>query len=62
MCVWGGGGGVSAEYFSYFSMKTYIVVLIRSAALSASKEALSAALLMITHNICFCGDIRKKYQ
>ena len=33
--------------FSYFSMKTYVV------------RILGEALLMSTHNICFCGEIRK---
>ena len=37
-------------YFSYFSMKTYVVVLIGSAS--------PMALLMSTHNICFCGKIK----
>ena len=36
------------KYFSYFSAKTYVV-----------GECLCEALLMSTHNLCFCGEIRK---
>ena len=40
-------------YFSYFSTKTYVVVLIRSASVcGASNEY---------HNICFHGEIRKLF-
>ena len=43
----------STDIFSYFSMKTYVVVLIRS--------ALSEALLMSTHNIYFFVEKLEKY-
>ena len=39
--------------FSYFSMKTYVVGI--------HQKRLGEALLMTTHNICFLGEIRKKY-
>ena len=38
-------------YFSYFSMKTYI--------LGTHQKRLAEALLMSTHNICLHGEIRK---
>ena len=38
-------------YFSYFSMKTYVV--------GTHSKRLAKALLMSTHNICFHGEIRK---
>ena len=38
-------------YFSYFSMKTYVM--------GTHKKRLAEALLMSTHNICFLGEIRK---
>ena len=38
-------------YFSYFSMKTYVV--------GTHKKCLAEVLLMSTHNICFCGKIWK---
>ena len=47
--------GLSGKYFSYFSTKIYVVVLIRSA-------SLTEALLMSTHSICFCDEIKKKKQ
>ena len=37
--------------FVYFSIKTYVV--------GTHQKRLGEALLMSTHNICFCGDIRK---
>ena len=37
--------------FSYFSTKTYVV--------GTHKKRLDEALLMSTHNIYFCGKIRK---
>ena len=39
------------EYFSYFCTKTYVV--------GTHQKCLGEALLMRTHNICFCADIRK---
>ena len=39
---------------SYFSMKTYVV--------GTHQKHLGEVLLMTTHNICFHGEIRKKYQ
>ena len=38
-------------YFSYFSTKTYVV--------GTHLKCLTEALLMSTHNLCFCGEIRK---
>ena len=38
-------------YFSYFSMKTYVV--------GTHKKRLMETLPLITHNICFHGEIRK---
>ena len=38
-------------YLSYFSMKTFVV--------GTHSKRLAEALLMSTHNICFCGEIRK---
>ena len=38
-------------YLSYFSMKTYVV--------GTHYKHLAEALLMSTHNVCFCGEIRK---
>ena len=39
------------SYFSYFSTKTYVV--------GTHQKHLAEALLLSTHNICFCGEIRK---
>ena len=39
------------QYFSYFSIKMYVV--------GTQQKHLSETLLMSTHNICFCGEIRK---
>ena len=38
-------------YFSYFSMKTYVV--------GTHEKRITEALLMSTHNICFCRELRK---
>ena len=38
-------------YFSYFSTKTYVV--------GTHQKHPGEALLMSTHNICFCGEIRQ---
>ena len=38
-------------YFSYFSMKIYVV--------GTHKKRLAEALLMSNYNICFHGEIRK---
>ena len=43
--------GYSGKYFSYFSMKTSVV--------GTQWKQLIEALPMGTHNICFCGEIRK---
>ena len=43
--------GFSALYFSYFSMKTYVV--------GTHEKCLSEALLMSTHNVYLHGEIRK---
>ena len=40
----------SAEFLSYFSTKTYVV---------GTQKCLNEALLMSTHNICFCREVRK---
>ena len=39
------------QYFSYFSMKTYVV--------GTHLKHLAEVLLMSTHNICFRGEMRK---
>ena len=42
------------DIFCYLSTKTYVV--------GTRKKRLGEAFLMSTHNICFCGELRKKYQ
>ena len=41
----------STDMSLYFSINTYVV--------GTHKKRLTGALLMSTHNICFCGELRK---
>ena len=43
--------GYQVDFFSYFSMETYVV--------GTHKKHLSEVLLLSTHNIRLCGKLRK---
>ena len=46
-----GKRGIWFKYFPYFTSKTYVV--------GTNLMRLNEAILISTHNICFCGGIRK---